>query len=309
MRRRVRLRVDPRREIPEPHGRLLQFVVRLDPDDPPLQAILVGEPKADRLLLYFPGFNTPLGPWEAAKCRMLAQAFGQPVLLIEIPGQSHYGDPLPVAVRRAMTRGDVQVWAELMVAYQTAALAALDHPEPRQVDVLGYSTGCSLGVAALDDWAARADVRSVTLIEPVSTLSRNLAQLELHNLAEVLKQPASFATNHGHDWVMRARRRQWREPWVRYGPRDLVAIAQVLSRPYLPGELPLDGSVAVNLVRGDRSKLCRPEQFDGLHELAPEAGITVDVPRYGHPLWHSFPVLQELTPLLAAGAEARLDVH
>ena len=91
----------------------------------------------------------------------------------------------------------------------------------------------------------------LVVIEPVSTGPRNLLTLELHNVADTLRQPASYATNHRHDWVMRARRRQLREPWVRYGPRDLVAIAQVLSRQYLPGELPLDGSVAVNLVPGE----------------------------------------------------------
>lgn len=84
MRQHVDLTVDVTREIPEPSGRLLQFVTRIDPDAAPLQAILVGGPDADRLLVYFPGFNTPLGPWEAAKCRMLAGAFGQRVLLIEI---------------------------------------------------------------------------------------------------------------------------------------------------------------------------------------------------------------------------------
>ena len=65
MREWVRLSVDTAHEIPEPSGRLLQFVARIDPDQPPLQALLVGEP-SDRLLVYFPGFNTPLGPWEAA---------------------------------------------------------------------------------------------------------------------------------------------------------------------------------------------------------------------------------------------------
>ena len=37
------------------------------------------------------------------------------------------------------------------------------------------------------------------------------------------------------------------------GEQRMVAIAQVLAQPHLPGDLPLDGSVAVNLVRGVRS--------------------------------------------------------
>ena len=302
MRQQVDLTIDVDEPIAEPAGRQLQFVTRIHPDSPPLQAMLVGEPD-ERLLVYFPGFNTPLGPWEAAKCRMLAESFGQPVLLVEIPGMSNFGDPIPSRVRKTMQRGEVQAWADLMVDYQLAALESLGRPLPAVVDVLGYSTGCSLGVAALRHWQQRSDVRSVTLVEPVSTMTRTLLKLELHNMADALRQPASYATNHGHDWVMRARRRQIREPWVRYGPPDLVAIAQVLARPHLPGELPLDGSLAVNLVRGERSDLCHRVPFQALHEAAPECGVTVDVLGFGHPLWHSFPVLQKLVPLLADGAQ------
>ena len=303
MREVVRLSVDTAHEIPEPSGRLLQFVARIDPDQPPLQALLVGEP-SDRLLVYFPGFNTPLGPWEAAKCRMLATAFDEPVLLVEIPGMSHYGDPLPSRVRKQMLKGDVQAWANLMVDYQEAALASLGLALPSTIDVLGYSTGCSLGVAALSRWGRDTAVRSVSLVEPVATMPRNLFRLELHNLADVLRQPASYATNHPHDWVMRARRRQLREPWVRYGPADLVAIAHVLGRPHLPGDLPLDGSVAVSLVRGDRSDLCHSDSFAALAAAAPnDAGITVEVQGFGHPLWHSFPVLEKLVPMLGDAAQ------
>jgi len=303
MRELVDLSVDVAASITEPAGRVLEFVSRIRPDAAPLQAMLVGEwHESERLLVYFPGFNTPLGPWEAAKCRMLAGCFGEPVLLVEIPGMSHYGDPLPARVRTKMRRGEVQAWSDLMVDYQLAALQALGRPLPSTVDVLGYSTGCSLGVAALRRWSAEATVRSVSLVEPVATLSRNLLKLELHNLADVLRQPASYRSNHRHDWVMRARRRQLREPWVRYGPADVVAIAQVLAQPHLPGDLPMDGTLAVNLVRGVRSDLCDADAFDLLHSSAPARGVTVRVQGYGHPLWHSFPVLHRLVPLLAAGA-------
>jgi len=302
MRQRVELAIDVSREVAEPSGRLLQFVTRIGPDRTPLEAMLVGEPK-ERLLVYFPGFNTPLGPWEAAKCQMLATAFDQPVLLVEIPGMSHFGDPLPGRVRKTMQRGEVQAWADLMVDYQFAALESLGHSLPATVDVLGFSTGCSLGVAALPHWQQRAGVRSVTLVEPVSTMTRNLLKLELHNMADAFRQPASYATNHPHDWVMRARRRQLREPWVRYSPADLVAIAQVLARPHLPGALPLDGSIAINLVRGERSDLCHRKSFGALHDVSPDRGVTVTVLGFGHPLWHSFPVLQRVVPMIADAAQ------
>ena len=298
MRELVTLTVDVGRELAEPSGRALQYVARLDDRQAPVEALLVQPAPAPRLLVYFPGFNTPLGPWEAAKCQMLAASFEEPVLLTEIPGMSRFGDTLPSRVRKSMLRGDIDVWAELMVDYQLAALEAVQQPLPAQVDLIGYSTGCSLAVAALRRWQEVAGVRSVTLIEPVATLPRNLLTLELHNLSDVLRQPASFATNHAHDWVMRARRRQLREPWVRYGPVDLVAIAQVLAQPHLPGDLPLDGSLVINLVRGKRSDLCHRESFRALHEAAPGAGLTVEVAGFGHPFWHSFPVLDALVPLL-----------
>ena len=298
MRDLVNLAVDMTREIPAPVGRALQFVARIGDREPPVETTIVPPEPAEGLLVYFPGFNTPLGPWETAKCRMLAAAFGEPVLLTEIPGMSRFGDALPRPVRKSMLRGDIDVWAELMVDYQLAALEAVQQPLPAQVDLIGYSTGCSLAVAALRRWQEVAGVRSVTLIEPVATLPRNLLTLELHNLSDVLRQPASFATNHAHDWVMRARRRQLREPWVRYGPVDLVAIAQVLAQPHLPGDLPLDGSLVINLVRGKRSDLCHRESFRALHEAAPGAGLTVEVAGFGHPFWHSFPVLDALVPLL-----------
>ncbi len=298
MRELVTLTVDVGRELAEPSGRALQYVARLDDRQAPVEALLVRPGPAPRLLVYFPGFNTPLGPWEAAKCQMLAASFEEPVLLTEIPGMSRFGDTLPSRVRKSMLRGDIDVWAELMVDYQLAALEAVQQPLPAQVDLIGYSTGCSLAVAALRRWQEVAGVRSVTLIEPVATLPRNLLTLELHNLSDVLRQPASFATNHAHDWVMRARRRQLREPWVRYGPVDLVAIAQVLAQPHLPGDLPLDGSLVINLVRGKRSDLCHRESFRALHEAAPGAGLTVEVAGFGHPFWHSFPVLDALVPLL-----------
>lgn len=218
---------------------------------------------------------------------------------------SRFGDALPAAIRRTMLRGSVEEWSLRLVDYQLAALTALGRPLPPVVDVLGYSTGCSMAVAALAGWQERALVRSVNLVEPVAILPRSLLQLELHNLADVIRQPATYATNRRHDWVMRTRRRQLREPWVRYGPVDLVAIAQVLAQPHLPGALPLDGTVAVNLVRGEQSDLCPRDSFDALHEVAPAVGRTWHIAGFGHPLWHSFPLLDELVPQLGDAARSQ----
>jgi len=67
--------------------------------------------------------------------------------------------------------------------------------------------------------------------------------------------------------------------------------------------LPLDSSVTINLARGERSDLCHRASFRALHDAAPEAGVTVEVAGFGHPLWHSFPVLEQLVPLLGDAAQ------
>ena len=105
MRDLVNLAVDMTREIPAPVGRALQFVARIGDREPPVETTIVPPEPAEGLLVYFPGFNTPLGPWETAKCRMLAAAFDEPVLVSEIPGMSSFGDALPGRVRKRMLRG------------------------------------------------------------------------------------------------------------------------------------------------------------------------------------------------------------
>ena len=62
--------------------------------------------------------------------------------------------------------------------------------------------------------------------------------------------------------------------------------------------------MAVSLVRGDRSDLCHSDSFAALAAAAPDdAGITVEVQGFGHPLWHSFPVLEKLVPMLGDAAQ------
>lgn len=89
------------------------------------------------------------------------------------------------------------------------------------------------------------------------------------------------------------------------GGVEKFAIAQVLGQPHLPGDLPLDGSVAVSLVRGDRSDLCHSDSFAALAAAAPDdlRSITVGCGGFGHPLWHSFPVLEKLVPMLGDAAQ------
>lgn len=324
MRERRVLAVDVRAPLDAPPwGRSLQFVVRVPGRTAPLEALVVepAEPgqrpgrsgSADRtrasaspvsepggagpLLLYLLGFNVPLGPWEGAKAQLLANAYEMPVLAVELPGQSRFGDPLPASVTAAMVRGEIDAWSALHVGYVRAALSAA-RLRPSALHLVGYSTGCSVGMASLRRLAEVAPVRSAALIEPVGALSRPLARLATDNARDVLRQPPSYATNHGHQWVMALRRRQLREPWVRYWPQDLLAITRVLCRDHMGSGLGEVDGAPLTIVRGERSDLCRAAGVAAL-EAGGASGTTITVPGFGHPLWHSFPVVVPLVGLLA----------
>lgn len=262
----------------------------------PLDALIAAPAETRGVLLYFPGFNTTLGPWEIAKCAHLAQVSSLTVIVTEIPGMSRFANSIPKAVRTQMLRGDGQAWAELNLAYIEEALG-LAAVGPEYLQVLGYSTGCSLAVAALPVLASWGPIEGLNLVEPVAITQRNLAALQAHNLADWGRMPRALATNKPHDWVMAARKSQSREPSVRYTPVDLLAIAQVLS-----GKGLLDGMEQVELagcdiVRGDRSSLCRQPDFDRLDQRLSDrdiTGSTITVVGLGHQLWHSFPVVAQL---------------
>lgn len=297
------LRVDADTDLPAPAPlSSRQFVVRVPGRAAPLEAMVVSPLiRTDRLLLYFLGFNNPLGPWEGTKAALLAEAFGVTVVTVELPGQSRFGDPIPAPVRRSMLRGQVSEWAALHRDYLEVAVAAAGL-SPVSVDLLGYSTGCSLAVAALPSMQDVAPVRSITLVEPVAASRRGLPALARDNAFDVRRQPPSFRTNHRHRWVMELRRRQLREPWVRYWPQDLLAVTTLLRQDDLSGGLAAFPG-RVNLVRGSVSDLCAPAAFEALDRLAGD-GLTVMVDGLGHPLWHSFPVLVPLARLLGDSAAA-----
>ncbi len=304
--------------IEEPaRGRPLQFVVRVPDVAAPLEALLV-EPGdrsdgaapsvaasggTDPVLVYLLGFNVPLGPWEGTKAQLLANAFRTRVLAVELPGQSRFGDPLPRAVVAGMIRGGIDGWSSLHVEYVRSALAVAGL-RPSGLHLVGYSTGCSLGMASLRRLSALAPVCSVSLIEPVGALSRGLARMAVDNARDVLRQPPSYATNRRHEWVMALRRRQLREPWVRYWPQDLLAITRVLCRDHIGSALGELGDVPLTIVRGERSDLCRAAGVAAL-EAGGAAGTTITVPGFGHPLWHSFPVVVPLVGVLAQASGVR----
>lgn len=253
------------------------------------------------VLVYFPGFNTPLGPWELAKCQYLAEVTSLQVILTEIPGMSRYGDAIPRSVRADMLRGRVGPWAELNLAYVSAAMTQGGATNTATMEVFGYSTGCSLATAALPVLAEWGPIEGLNLVEPVAIVKRNIAALWAHNVADLGRLPASLATNIGHDWVMRAYRHQWREPNVKYSPVDLLAIGTVLASEELSLALDQVELVRCALARGGKSSLCRQSDFDAVDaslEARHIAGPTITVDGLGHQLWHSFPTIIGLVELM-----------
>jgi len=264
----------------------------------PLDALVATPPEPAGVLVYFPGFNTTLGPWEIAKCAHLADATSLTVVVTEIPGMSRFADPIPRTIRKEMLRGRIEAWAELNLAYVREALDVGDVGNTEYLQVLGYSTGCSLAVASLPVLGEWGPIEGLNLVEPVAITERNIAALQAHNLADWGRMPRVLATNKGHEWVVAARRAQEREPSVRYSPVDLVAIGQVLATQGLLDGLDAVELARVALVRGSRSSLCRLRDYDRLHDLLCERGVpgpTITVDGLGHQLWHSFPVIVQLT--------------
>ncbi len=303
MRQAVTLRLDRSAPLRRPAVPVRRLVLRPEPRLPRLAA-LVGTPAASRgVLVYFPGFNTPLGEWELAKCQFLAEATSLTVVMTEIPGMSRFRDPIPDAVRRDMLRRRPGSWAELNLAYLAEAFRAGGVAGTEVMEVLGYSTGCSLAVAALGVLAQWGPVEGLHLVEPVAISRRGLTSLQADNLADWGRLPLVHATNRHHEWVTHTRRRQWSEPPVHYSAADLVAIARVLASEGLLEELERADVARCGLARGERSSLCRRGDFERLDARLDARGIpgvTVTVPGLGHQLWHSFPTLAGLVGTLTA---------
>lgn len=268
-----------------------------------LDALIASPDDPTGVLFYFPGFNTPLGQWEKAKCQYLADVTGMQVVITEIPGMSRYGDPIPKAVRVDMLHGRVASWAELNLRYVAAAMTAGSIAHPETMQVFGYSTGCSLAAAALPSLAQWGPIEGLNLVEPVAISRRNVVSLHAHNMLDLGRMPAALATNLGHDWVMRAYRGERRQSRVKYGPADLLAIATVLAGEDLRERMESIELERCALARGSRSSLCRQVDFDRLDASLAAQGIpgpTITVQGLGHQLWHSFPTVTTLTNLMLA---------
>lgn len=305
MRHAMTLSLDGRTPLHRPAIPVQRLTLRPQPGMAPLEA-LVGTPADSRgVLVYFPGFNTPLGEWEVAKCQFLAEATSLTVVMTEIPGMSRYRDPIPATVRRDMLRRRIDSWAELNLAYFAEAFRAGGVTNTETMQVLGYSTGCSLATAALGQLGEWGPIEGLNLVEPVAIVQRSLASLQADNLADWGRLPWVHATNRHHDWVVATRRRQLREPSVHYSAVDLLAIAQVLASEGLLAELERADLARCAIARGERSSLCRLGDFEKLDATLAERGIagpSITVPKLGHQLWHSFPTLVALVTAMLGAA-------
>ena len=297
MRSQLAVRVDHRAVRARPDIQVRQHTLRPH-GSAPLDALVATPPEPVGVLVYFPGFNTSLGPWEIAKCAHLADVTSLEVVVTEIPGMSRFADPIPKAIRTQMLRGRIDAWAELNLAYIAQALEVGGVRSTENLQVLGFSTGCSLAVSALPLLGEWGPIEGLNLVEPVSITERNIASLQAHNLADWGRMRTALATNKGHEWVMAARASQRREPSVRYSPVDLVAIGQVLATQGLIEGLDAVELARCALVRGAKSSLCRRSDFERLDDLLAGRGVpgpTITVEGLGHQLWHSFPVVVQLT--------------
>ncbi|MEN0070809.1 MAG: hypothetical protein AAGC63_07345 [Propionicimonas sp.] len=294
MRYPVTLTLDGRAPLRRPAIPVRRLTLRPEPHMPPLAALVGTPPESRGVLVYFPGFGTPLGEWEVAKCQFLAEATSLTVVITEIPGMSRFRDPIPAAVRRDMLRHRSESWAELNLRYLAAAFEAGEVRNTEVMQVLGYSTGCSLAAAALPVLAQWGPIEGLNLVEPVAITRRSLTTLQADNLADWVRLPWVHATNRHHDWVVHTRRRQAIEPGVQPSPVDLVAIALVLASEELLGRLEGIELERCALARGERSSLCRRGDFEKLDASLAASGVpgpTITIPKLGHQLWHSVPTL------------------
>ncbi|MEA5118869.1 MAG: hypothetical protein VB036_14820 [Propionicimonas sp.] len=301
---RRRLSVQPigRGPLRRPVIPVRRLTLRPEPGMAPLDALVATPPDATGALVYVPGFNTPLGEWEVAKCQLLADASGLAVVVSELPGLSHHGDPIPEAVRRDLLRQRLQSWAELNFSYVAAALRTLDGLPVRQL--LGYSTGCSLATASLPWLAELGTPEALSLIEPVAIAPRRLAALAIHDAADLARLPAALTTNRHQGWLRPLHGRMLSDHAVHYTFGDLLALTQVLRADELPAALGRSSPARVALVRGERSALCPRPAFEALDRQLEDAGVagpTIEVRGLGHQLWHSFPALVTVARAVLAG--------
>ena len=259
---------------------------------------LIGVPEDPQgLTLQFVGFNASLGPWEAAKLALWASLSRTVVVACELPGFSRYGHPLPRRVRSDLLDGDPTSWAVATLACLRAAAHVEDIPSPETINVLGFSMGCSLAVAALPTIQAAYDVSNLTLVEPISLTSRTFGRLAINNMVDLMRLLQTVPRNYPSSWVRQASLRQLREPSLRFTIADFLASVTMLASDDTGVRMDSTDLPPTNLAHGSRSKLCPAPQFAALDSRLAARGVpgtTATVDDLGHDCWHCLPALDAL---------------
>jgi alpha-beta hydrolase superfamily lysophospholipase len=290
----------PHTALARPRGVVRRFTVA-PPGVPELDALacVVGDGSAQTW--HFVGFNTVLGPWEAAKCALWATRTATSVVMCELPGLTRRGDPLPAPVRRDLLDADPTSWALLTADYLAAAARAAGLAEPAGLDILGFSTGCALAAAALPALRATHPVTSLTLVEPVSLTSRPLGRLAADNIVDALRVVRTVPGNLSNQWVRRTALRQVGEHGVTIAGADFAALSVMLASDHTARRLAQIDLPVTHLVRGAQSRLSRSADFEALDARLEERGVpgtTGVVTGLGHQLWHSLPAVDAVVRAL-----------
>ena len=284
----------------QPRGRVRRITVA-PLGHPPLDALVAFPENPRGLTFHFIGFNESMGPWNAAKLAMWAAHSGTIVVACELPGFSRYGQPLSTGIRQDLLTGDPSSWGISTLAYLNAAIEVADIDTPESVNVLAFSTGCSLATAVLPVIQASYKVSSLTLVEPVTLAVRTIGRLAIHNATDLVRLLKTVPPNYPSSWVRQAQIRQLKDPAIHYIFPDFLASVTMLSGDDTGVRMEGLTLPMTHLVRGSKSKLCPANQFAYLNSrLAARKipGTTVQVTGLGHQFWHCLPALDELARIL-----------
>ncbi|MDR0487801.1 MAG: hypothetical protein LBG99_00075 [Propionibacteriaceae bacterium] len=286
--------------IEQPRGRVRRITVA-PRGVPPVDALVAFPDNPLGITLHFIGFNQAMGPWEAAKLAVWAAHSRRIIVTCELPGFSRYGQPLSTAVRQDLLDGDPSSWGLLTLSYLNAAIEAVDIDGDSTVDVLAFSTGCSLAAAVLPAVQASYEVSQVTFMEPVTLAMRSIGRLAFHNAADYVRLLKTVPPNYPSSWVRKASIQQFKEPSIRYIFPDFLASVTMLSGDDTGVRLEDLTLPTTHLVRGSVSKLCPQDSFTSLSSrLAARKirGTTATVAGLGHQFWHCLPAVDALAKVL-----------
>ena len=237
------------------------------------------------------GILAKLDTFEEQRFWLLADRLRRPVIALDTPGWTVRGGGLPHQVRRRLRRGGFDWLAHLLgdVVLRT---------NPGVLDlapsVVGYSLGASTGSALAADITARgADLRGLSLIEPVAVRRQSLVELAWRNLRDARHSHRYAVENKDLAWAVSSGSRL---PWPR--AIELSLLVWAISRGHIPETVAgLPAKIPVTLVSGERSTLAPLPAIDRLAIGLRRSGHPVDqhtIPDAHHALWNSLAVVDRI---------------